>query len=88
MSGPKERKPSAFPETIHRNEASQIEVDQRLAGLAQDARERRDGEDPDPRRITTLLEELVYTQARLLDLQTEQTRLLQAILQAVSNQGA
>ncbi len=78
----------AIPEPIHRTKAGQTEVDQRMADHAQGDRERLEAADTGPQRMSTLLAELVYTQKRLLDLQTEQTRLLQAILQAVSGQGA
>ncbi len=88
MSGPEKPKSRTIPEPIPRDEASQTEVDQRLADHAQSERARRAADHTDPPRIATLLEQLVYTQERLLDLQTEQTRLLQAILQAVSGQGA
>ena len=78
----------AIPEPIHRTKAGQTEVDQRMADHAQGDRERFGAADTGPHRMSTLLAELVYTQKRMLDLQTEQTRLLQAILQAVSGQGA
>jgi len=84
VSGPKEPEPPAIPELIHRSEASQADVDRRLATHAHSDRKERAAADTGPQRISTLLEELVYMQERLLDLQTEQTRLLQAILQAVS----
>jgi hypothetical protein len=80
--------PPTIPEPIHRDEASQVDVDQRLAAHAEAARERRAANAPGPERITALLEQIAYGQERLLDLQSEQTRLLQAILQAVSGQGA
>ena len=88
MSGPQDPTPPTIPELIHRSEANQAAVEQRLAGHAQDERGRRAVEDTGPQRISTLLEEMVYMQGRVLDLQIEQTRLLQAILQAVSGQGA
>jgi hypothetical protein len=88
MSHPQGPTPPSIPEPIHRDEASQMDVDQRLADHAEEERERRAVDAPGPQRITALLEQIVYGQERLLDLQTEQTRLLQAILQAVSGQGA
>jgi hypothetical protein len=88
MSDPRGPTPPTIPEPIHRTEAGQTEVDQRLADHAQDDRERRLVADTGPQRISILLEELVHMQSRVLDLQTEQTRLLQAILQAVAGQGA
>ena len=88
MSDPREPTPPTIPERIHRTEAGQTEVDQRMADRAQDDRDRRTEADTGPQRITLLLAELVDTQKRLLDLQTEQTRLLQAILQAVSGSSA
>ena len=88
MSHPQGPKPPNIPEPIHRDEASQLDVDQRLADHAAAERERRAVDTPGPQRITALLEQIAYGQERLLDLQTEQTRLLQAILQAVSRQGA
>jgi hypothetical protein len=81
-------KPPAIPEPIHRDDASQMDVDQRLADHAAVEREQRAPDAPGPQRITALLEQIAYGQGRLIDLQTEQTRLLQAILQAVSGQGA
>ena len=88
MSRPKGPKPPTLPEPIHRDAASQIDVAQRLADYAQEERERRAVDAPGPPRIAALLEQIAYGQERLLDLQREQTRLLQAILQAVSGQGA
>jgi hypothetical protein len=88
MSHPRKPKPPTIPEPIHRDEASQLDVDQRLAAHAADEREHRALDTPGPPRITALLEQIAYRQERLLDLQAEQTRLLQAILQAVSGQGA
>jgi hypothetical protein len=88
MSQPPGRKPPTLPESIHRDEASQLDVDQRLADHAQLERERRAVDAPGPQRIAALLEQIAYGQEQLIDLQTEQTRLLQAILQAVSRQGA
>jgi hypothetical protein len=88
MSQPRGPKPPPIPELIHRDEASQLDVDQRLADHAEDERERRTVDTHGPQRITVLLEQLVYGQERLHDLETEQTRLLQAILQAVTGQGA
>ena len=84
MSSPKKPEPPTMPELIHRSEASQAEVDRRLATHAHSERKQRAVNDTTPQRISTMLEELVFTQERLLDLQIEQTRLLQAILQAVS----
>jgi hypothetical protein len=80
--------PPTIPEPIHRTEAGQTEVDERMADHAQVDRDRRLVADSGPQRIGRLLEELVDAQMRVIDLQTEQTRLLQAILQAVSGQGA
>lgn len=88
MNRPQGPKPPTIPEPIHRDEASQMDVDQRLADHAHQERERRAGDTPGPPRIAALLEQIAYGQERLLDLQAEQTRLLQAILQAVSGQGA
>jgi hypothetical protein len=88
MSRPKGPKPPTVPESIHRDEASQIDVDQRLADYAQEERERRAVDAPGPQRIAALLEQIAYRQEQMLDLQAEQTHLLQAILQAVSDQGA
>jgi hypothetical protein len=88
MSRPQGPKPPPIPAPIHRDEASQMDVMQRLADHAQRERQRRAVDAPGPSRITTLLEQIAYGQEQLLDLQTEQTRLLQAILQAVSGQGA
>jgi hypothetical protein len=88
MSHPQGPKPPTIPEPIHRDEASQVDVDQRLADHAAEERERRAANATGPQRITALLEQIAYGQGRLIDLQTEQTRLLQAILQAVSGQGA
>jgi hypothetical protein len=88
MHGPQDPQPPPIPELIHRNEANQAEVEHRLAGHAHDERARRAADDTGPQRISTLLEELVYMQGRVLDLQIEQTRLLQSILQAVAGQGA
>jgi hypothetical protein len=88
MSGPPGGTPPTIPEPIHRTEAGQSQVDQRLADHAQDERERRAEADMGPQRISLLLAELVDMQKRMYDLQTEQTRLLQAILQAVSGKGA
>lgn len=65
-----------------------MDVDQRLADHAQQERERRAVDTPGPQRIAALLEQIAYGQEQLLDLQTEQTRLLEAILQAVASQGA
>jgi hypothetical protein len=84
VSGPKKPEPPTIPELIRRSEASQAEADRRLATHARSERKQRAENDTAPPRISTLLEELVFTQERLLDLETEQTRLLQAILQAVS----
>ena len=88
MSRPKGPKAPAIPEPIHRDEASQMDVDQRLADHAQEERERRAVDAHGPQRIAALLEQIAYGQERLFDLQTEQTRLLQAIFQAVSGQRA
>jgi hypothetical protein len=88
MSHPQGPKPPTIPELIRRDEASQLDVDQRLADHATDEREQRALDTPGPQRITALLEQIAYGQERLIDLQREQTRLLQAILQAVSAQGA
>jgi hypothetical protein len=77
-----------FPQPLHRDEASQLDVDQRLAGYAQAERERRAIDALGATRVAALLEEIACGQERLLDLQMEQTRLLQAILQAVSRQDA
>jgi hypothetical protein len=88
MSDGQGPKPPTIPESIHRDEASQKDVDQRLADYAHEERERRAVDAPGPPRIAALLEQIAYGQERLLDLQREQTRLLQAILQAVSGQGA
>ncbi len=86
MSGPRKPKPPTIPEGIHRTEASQEEVDRRLADHARGERQKRLAEDTGPQRVSTLLGQLVYTQERLVDLQTEQTRVLHAILEAVSVQ--
>ena len=88
MSHPQGPKPPDIPEPIHRDEASQMDVMQRLADHAQEERQRRGVDAPGSSRITVLLEQIAYGQEQLVDLQTEQTRLLQAILQAVSGQGA
>ena len=88
MSDPQDPKLPTLPEQLHRNEADQSEVDERFADPAASDRAAHEEHDAGPRRIASLLAELVTMQARQLDLQTEQTRLLQAILQAVSPQGA
>jgi hypothetical protein len=88
MSRPPGRKPPKIPQSLRRDEASQMDVDQRLADYAQAERERRAVDIPGPPRIAALLEQITYGQEQLLDLQRDQTRLLQAILQAVSSQGA
>jgi hypothetical protein len=88
MSDPQDPRRPPIPEQIHRNEASQSEVDERLADYAASDRAEREEHDASPHRIASLLAALVTMQGQQLDLQTEQTRLLQAILQAVSPQGA
>jgi hypothetical protein len=88
MSGPQDPERPIPPQPIPRDEAGQIEVDQRMADHAQSDRERRAVEDSGPRRIARLLEQLIDTQAEQLALQAEQTRLLQAILQALSRPSA
>jgi hypothetical protein len=84
VTSPRKPEPPTGPALLHRSEASQAEVDRRMATHAQSERKQRVVDDTGPQRISVLLEELVYTQERLLDLQIEQTRLLQAILHAVS----
>jgi hypothetical protein len=65
VSGPKEPEPPGIPELIHRSEASQADVDRRLATHAHSERKERAATDTGPQRISTLLEELVYMQAIL-----------------------
>jgi hypothetical protein len=84
MSGPEPPQPPTPPAAIHRDDANQAAVDQRLADHAQTERQQRAAMESGPQRISVLLEELVYTQGRLLDLEIEHTRLLHAILEALS----
>jgi|SRR5712692_2218339 len=84
MSGPEEPQPPTAPASIHRDDVNQAAVDQRLADHVQRERQQRAADDMGPQRIAPLLAELVYTQERQLAQQTEQTRLLRAILAAVS----
>ena len=62
------------PGGIHRDDASQAEIDERMAGYARDERPRADA--PGVPHLATLLQMLV-------DGQDEQTRLLRAILRAL-----
>ena len=88
MSGPRKPKRPTMPEPIHRDEASRTEVDQRMADHAQSGREQRAAEDAAPRRLATLLEQLVDLQAEQLAQQAEQTRLLQKIMQTLAGHRA
>jgi hypothetical protein len=60
MSRPRGPKPPTIPEPIYRDEASQLDVDQRLADHAAEARERRALDAPGPQRIAALLEQIAY----------------------------
>ena len=80
--------PPTIPGPIHRTEAGQMQVDERMADHAQVDRYCRRWPTAAHNASGGSLEELVDAQMRVIDLQTEQTRLLQAILQAVSAQGA
>ena len=75
MDGPHDPELPTIPQGIHRDDASQAEVDERMAGYARDERKPR-ADAPGVPHLAALLQQLV-------DGQDEQNHLLRAILRAL-----